>query len=947
MTPGTLAPGETVTMLFTDIEGSTRHLQALGDGPWAELLAQHDDLIRTAIEQHSGRTVKTEGDSFFVVFAHPDQAVAAALSAQRRLLERTWPTSTPLRVRMGLHLGQARAVGTDYIGLAVHEAARLSAVGHGGQVVVSEAVRRGCSALPDEASLTSLGEHVVRDFPTPQALYQLAHPSLPAHFPPLRTTTAVTHVVPVPPTAIVGRSTELEHCREVLLSGGRLVTLTGPGGVGKTRLAIELAQAALPHFPGGVWFVGLEGLRTGSPVLPEVSRVLGFKQDAEDDPVTTLATALAGRGRCLVVLDTMEHVLPDAPSVARLLSAQPDLSILATSRERLHLRGEHLLELAPLQPAAAVELFKARAADSWAGALADADEPVVERICGRLERMPLAIELAVGRLGLGLETLDNSLRSGFELVAGGGQDLAPRQRAIAATVAWSADLLSPAERAALAAFSVFSGGASPVAATEVAGSATEIAGLLDKSLLSRREGRLWMLESVRRFAAAELVAAVQGEAAARRHTAWFVEFVDGAADGLTGPDQAELLAALDREHDNNEAVLDRLNAAGDPAHQRMAAKLGRYWEVRGHWSRGLAHLETAVSLGPRSEWYGGCLLWAGRLALRCGRSEAARAYLEAGRQFLLDAGDLVAAGRCLDALGEVARSENDLERAGRAYTEAQELFARVGSGVDAAVTRQNQGALAMQRGEAEEAERCFVDALGPLRRARDERRAARVSMNLGMVLVEQQRFARAAEHIESSLVAFNQIGDREGVSAALSNLGHLLATSGRRGEARAPFLEALVLARELGDQAAIGRNVVNLEQIGCGTEELLREGLLANRAAGATAGAALCAYRLGMMALAEGRSTEAREWLTETSELYGDLGMTMQQAWVLLTLAEIAEDLAMPSVAADNRSRAEQVIRSTPAPAIAVEQLLEEARAGHHAATEAWLAALELAGPDR
>ncbi len=447
-------PTGTVTMLFSDIEGSTALLGRLGDR-YGDALAAQRAIMRAAISASGGHEMGTEGDSFFVVFGSAAGAVACCVAAQRALTGHTWPGDVAVRVRMGLHSGEPVRHQDGYVGMDVHRAARIAAAAHGAQVVLSDATRALVAPrLPAGVSVRDLGLHRLKDLQLPERIYQLVGPGLTERFPPLKSLGAATSL-PVPPTALVGRDEDIEQLRAVLARPGiRLVTLTGAGGIGKTRLAVQ-AVAGLPdEFPDGLWWVGLAPIGRGDEVLGALAQVLGVREEEGTGLERAVATRLEGR-RMLIVLDNAEHLLPDVANVVvRLLGASDQLVVLATSRERLQLSAEHVYPVPPLSAADAVALLQERAA----AAGVPAGEPqILDRLCARLDRLPLALELAAARLRMfsAAQLLDR-IDARLDLFTG-PRDAEPRHRTLRATIEWSHDLLTEPEQTLFRRLAVFTG----------------------------------------------------------------------------------------------------------------------------------------------------------------------------------------------------------------------------------------------------------------------------------------------------------------------------------------------------------------------------------------------------------------------------------------------------------------------------------------------------------
>jgi len=600
-------PTGTVTLLFTDIEGSTRLLRRVGDA-YADLLAEHRRLLVEAFEGNRGTIVDSEGDAFFVAFASARDAVAGAEAAQRALAGHEWPGDEELRVRMGLHTGEPRLVDGRYVGLDVHHAARVMAAGHGGQVLLSESTR----ALLDEGTrLRDLGEHRLKDLSHPQRLYQLDADGLPAEFPPLKTLDNRPTNLPVQPNELIGRERELVEAAALLTNGLRALTLTGPGGTGKTRLALQLAADVVEEFPDGVFFVSLAPVRDWELVAPTIARTLGLREQPGETVLETLDGYL-GDKELLLVLDNFEQVLAAAPAVAGLCASASRLKLLVTSRTPLRLSGERTYPVPPLELAESVRLFAERAhAAALEFDVTDENEDAVEEICRRLDGLPLAIELAATRVrSLPPPALLRRLDQRLKLLTGGAQDLDERQRTLRGTIEWSYELLPQAERELFARLGVFVGGSRLDAAEALCG-AIEIdvldglQSLVEKSLLRQRpdadgEPRFWMLETIREYALGLLDEAGTLAEARRAHAELFLELAERVDFESRTGDQAALFDQLDADNANLRAAVDWAEETSDAdLLLRLATALWGFWATRGHIAEGTAVLGNALAVGGR------------------------------------------------------------------------------------------------------------------------------------------------------------------------------------------------------------------------------------------------------------------------------------------------------------------------------------------------------------
>ena len=516
-------PTGTVTLLFSDVEGSTRLLDRLGTERYAKVLELHRRLLRKAFARHGGYEFGTEGDAFFVAFASASDAVAAAEEGQQALAVTEWPEDVALRVRMGLHTGNPQTSGSNYVGMDLHRLARITASGHGGQVVVSAATR----TLVD-AELTQLGEHRLKDFDAPVPLFQLGSEC----FPPLKTISNTN--LPRPASSFVGREHELARVLAKVEDGARIVTLTGPGGSGKTRLALEAGVELVSSYKAGVFWVGLAALREPSLVTETIATMLG----APDGPAEHI-----GDREMLLLLDNLEQVIQAAPDLSALVAACPNLTLLVTSRELLRVQGEVEYPVPPLASSEAVALFGQRSG-------LESSEEIAE-LCARLDNLPLAVELAAARARvLSPAQILERLSQRLDLFRG-GRDAEARQQTLRATIAWSYDLLAPDEQRGFRSLSVFAAGCTLAATEEVAGADIDtLQSLVEKSLLRFSNERYWMLETIREYAADRLQTEPEASETSERHTRFYTELSKSAHTELRGPSQAEWLERLDPELEN-------------------------------------------------------------------------------------------------------------------------------------------------------------------------------------------------------------------------------------------------------------------------------------------------------------------------------------------------------------------------------------------------------------
>jgi predicted ATPase/class 3 adenylate cyclase len=621
-------PSGTVTFLFTDVEGSTRLLDELGAEGYAAVNEIHRRAVREALARHDGVEVSTHGDAFFAVFTDTVAGVRAAATAQELLADGR------LRVRMGLHRGTAVIADDTYVGMDVNRAARIADAGHGGQVLLSPEVR---AALGDSFALTDLGEQRLKDLSEPVRLFQLGSD----RFPPLRVLYRST--LPVPPTAFLGREHELAEVASLLSrEDARLVTLTGPGGTGKTRLALQAAAEASEAFPDGISWVPLAPLREPSLLHTTVAQALEISEEPGVAITETIVKGLAAK-RALVVVDNCEHLADEVASLLRtLLEGCPSLVVAASSRERLGLRSERVYPVPPMAPSDGQRLFGERALAVAPGFVADEH---VAAICEAVDELPLAIELAAARVrSLSTKAIRERLSERLSLLTSRDRDLDERQRTLEATIAWSNDLLDPDEQRVLRALSVFAGGSTLEAAGAVAGADLDLLeSLLDKSLLRHRideagDDRYLMLETIREYAAARLADHEETDGCADAHLAYFVNLAEGFGSGARTAAQFDEFRA-DREN-YRIALLRSIGSRDAATALRIVRYLTYFWHLGGEFADSLAVIRRALDLeGGRTDDRAHALRVGGTFSGYLGDMKQARTMLDEAESLYATLGD--------------------------------------------------------------------------------------------------------------------------------------------------------------------------------------------------------------------------------------------------------------------------------------------------------------------
>jgi predicted ATPase/class 3 adenylate cyclase len=792
-------PTGTVTFLFSDIEGSTRLLQELG-GRYAAVRDEYAAIVRQAIAESDGVEVSTEGDSFFVAFRSPVGAVGAAVAVQRRLAAHDWSPSRPLRVRMGLHTGEGIPGGDDYVGIDVNRAARIAGAAHGGQVLLSDATRGLVQhALPEGAALRDLGEHRLKDIAHPEHLHDVVIGGLPAEFPPPRTLDARPNNLPVQLTSFVGREEQMAEVRE-LLGRTRLLTLTGAGGTGKTRLALQVASETLTEYRDGGFFVDLSSVHDPALVPSMVARAVGVAETPERPIVEAVKDHLRDK-ELLLIIDNFEQVAEAGPVIEELLTAAPNLKVVVTSRVVLSLRGEQEYVVPPLEPPnleripdvltlgrfEAVQLFAERALAVRPGfRVTEQNASAVAEITVRLDGLPLAIELAATRTKvLTPQEMLPRLEHRLSILTSGARTLPERQRTLRGAIAWSHDLLDEGERQLFARLSVFVGGWTLESAETVCDPGElgldileGLTSLVDQSLIRRSEPsegdpRFSMLETIREFGLQELQEGGDFEAVRRRHGERFLSLALEAEPHLTAEDQGEWLDLCDREHPNiREALRWAIEAGEAERAQHVAGGLWRFWQQRGHISEGRRWFEEILAMPEGQE------------------RTPARA-------------------KALIGAGGIAWWQQDRDTAGARYREALAIERELGDPVRIAEALYNY-AFVVAGDDLDAAGRLLDESLDLFRRAGNEQGVAQVLPMLVMRDAQAGEWDRVIAGLEEAVATWRRLRDRLHLAFDLVWLAFAHGRVGHRAEARSAALEALELFREADNATGVGIAFIDL-----------------------------------------------------------------------------------------------------------------------------------------
>lgn len=817
-------PTGTVTFLFTDIEGSTQ-LWERNPEEMQTTLARHDQLVRNAIQSNNGAVFKTIGDAFCAAFSSATDAVAAAVASQRALSEEKWHEATPIKVRIAIHTGAAESRDSDYFGTTVNRVARLLSTAHGGQTVLSLTT---CDLVQDSlgegVALTDLGEHRLKDLARPERIFQLSHASLSGTFPPLRTldSSYLPNNLPEQLTSFVGRASELAEASR-LLAKERIVTLTGSGGCGKTRLAIQVAAENMEKFPDGVWCAELASVSDPAVVAQTIAGHVGIREEPGQTVVQALVSQLR-RKRVLIVMDNCEHLLLECARLAEnILKSCPDVRILATSRESLNIAGETTFRVPSLslpdpryqstpqslEAVESVRLFVDRAKAVVATFEVTVENaPSLSQLCYQLDGIPLAIELAAARIrSLTVDQIAKRLDDRFRLLTSGSRTALPRQQTLRALIDWSYDLLNPAEKATLRRLSVFAGGWTLAAAEAVTvGDPVEDwevldfqTSLVDKCLVSyesHKEGeRYRLLETVRRYGREKLQESGEEEATLGLHLEWFSRFAAEAGSLVRGPNQKHWLEKLESEHDNLWTALEASRKRKDGGTSaQLALTLGVMLQYRGFLNDAVKAIESgleALQGSEEAEPLAHARLMYERAGIHqdFGETDQANDLGLRALKIFEDLGDSAGAARVQNLLGQIAMGMGDFFQAAMRFDTSLQLFNEVRDELGVSIVRNNQGVMARREPQGSQDERTerllqagefLQEALKIRRRLEDRMGEAETLNNLGVVSFESRDYDSAWTYYRSALSIERELRRTPGIGTALANLGEVAGILGDR-----------------------------------------------------------------------------------------------------------------------------------------------------------------------
>jgi predicted ATPase/class 3 adenylate cyclase/DNA-binding XRE family transcriptional regulator len=871
-------PSGTVHLLFSDIGGSTQLTQRLGE-TYVEVLERHQHILRGTFTKWNGYEVSTHGDSFFAVFSRATDAIAAAVEAQRALAREEWPLDIRLQIRIGIHTGEPILMNQDYVGVDVHRAARICAAAYPGQVLLSNQTRVMVERhLPPDVTLRELGKYRLKDLNEPEHLYQLVIPDLPSNFPPLKSLEVMPNNLPLQLTSFIGREREIEEIRQ-LLTSARLITLTGAGGTGKTRLAIEVARTIGDQYPDGVWVVDFAVLPEPSLIWQSIASILAVREEPNRSLTQTLIDFLRSK-KLLLLFDNCEHLISAcAQVVGSLLQACPQLQILATSREPLGIPGENQyyvptlttpqidaeMFLEELNRTEAVRVFIDRAAMVRPTfKLTKANALAVAQVCRRLDGIPLAIELAAARVkGLSVEQIAERLSDRFSLLNTGNRTALQRHQTLRATIDWSYNLLSEKERILLARLSVFAGGWTLESATEVClvvqieerDVLNLLLNLSDKSLVISEEQigetRYRFLETIREYALEKLAESGEERLVRNRHLDYFIQLAEEAERNYRSDKQLFWFHVMEGERDNFRTALDYvLRSDQVESSLRFVATAFWLWFFQGPWSEGQMWVESVLAQAPDLRTKAGAKvrMALGLLHFAQSNYSAARTNLENSLAIWQELGDKWWSAFVLGFLGLVQRPR-DQQAASDSFDESLTLATETGQDWIRAFALWNSGENELHLKNLAEAESMLNQSL-ELGKALGDRMLQNEALRaLGEVHEAKQEYGQAVNLYLESLAIVQELRDITNVSHLYFNVGRALQLAADNQAAKRYFLDALRQSRRLGKKVGEVRALAGL----------------------------------GVVAAAEGEAERAVVLLTASQSLIAKLGLSFpstQSAWL-------------------------------------------------------------------
>ena len=911
-------PTGKVSFLFTDIEGSTKLSQNYPE-TYDEALLRHNEILENSVSSNNGFVFKTVGDAFCCAFHEPADALKAAVDAQLKLNSENREDAA-VKVRMGIHIGNAEWNEKDYMGyITLSRSSRVMSAANGGQIIISDdTFEKVKEADLKEISFRDLGERRLKDLTQPMNLYQVLAPGIPAEFPPLDTLDARPNNLPVQLTSFIGRTEEINQIKD-LLKQTRLLTLTGSGGSGKTRLAMQVAGDVIDEFANGVWLIELASLSDGVLLPIAISKEFGLMEEQNKSPEETLLDYFKDK-ELLLILDNCEHLIgPSAELTEKLLINCPGLKIIATSRESLRCHGEQTHRVSsldfpdPKEKATpeklsqyeAVRLFIERALSvNSSFRVNNSNAPALAEICFQLDGIPLAIELAAARTKiLNVEKIHERLNDRFRLLTGGKRTALPRQQTLTALIDWSYDLLSDEEKTLWNRLSIFSGGWKMEAAEEICADdkigKNEIMDILhsltEKSIIiyNEEKARFSILETIRQYGEEKINEKDEIKKLSDKHLEYYLKLAEILSKKIREIDSANI---MDTESGNVEKSLKwavENNYTEDGL--RLVLAMGKFWQMRGNFSDGIHRFESVIPENPerKDSLYSKVICQLGNFARLKGDVDRARRLIEESLKINRELDDKTGIGDSLVRLGILEFDQGSYEEAAKLYEEALELSRESGNKLNAAITLNNLGNVYSNQGDYSKAFILYEESLATRRELGDILGTAICLNNLGIVSYERGDYEKATDLLQESLLLRYKLGDREGTAITYMNLGNTSYNQGDYEKAKGYYKKSLDISKEIDNKSCIADSYCYLGNVLLEMHDpekaakFYHKCLVISRQLKANSQIAAASYGLGKVAFIKNEFEEARKYYSESADLNIQSGNKKDIALTILRFAEM------------------------------------------------------------